>query len=257
MSLHAVRHERILELLDEKASVRVSRLARQLQVSEMTVRRDLQMLEEQGKLRRVHGGAVLTASFAVEPAAQRAARQLSEKGRIADFAVDLIEPDMNVYIGGGSTTKVLAARCSQVPSARFTTNSIEVAEAIADQRPQDVYLLGGALRGGARTMIGPETIEMIERRLFDVVFVGMAGIDPTDGFLEPTEWHAWLVRTLRRRAGKMIVLADHTKFDARSDFRVLGFGETDILVTDRPPPQSHVTQMIDAGLDLLWPSVET
>ena len=257
MSLHAVRHERILELLDETASVRVSRLAMQLEVSEMTVRRDLQMLEEQGKLRRVHGGAVLTAPVKLEAASIRAARQQAEKERIAELAAGLIEPDMNVYIGGGSTTRPLADRAALGPAARFTTNSIAIAEAISDKSPRDVHLLGGALRADARTMIGPETIEMIERRLFDVVFVGITAIDSTEGFLEPTEWHAWLVRTLKRRAGKMIVLADHTKFVARSDFRVLAFDEASVLITDRQPPRNHAEPMADAGLEVLWPSTKT
>ena len=257
MSLHAVRHERILELLDETASVRVSRLAKQLEVSEMTVRRDLQLLEEQGKLRRVHGGAVLTAPLALEPASTRAARQQAEKESIADLAAGFIAPDMNVYIGGGSTTRPLADRATLGPAARFTTNSIAIAETISDQSPRDVHLLGGALRAGARTMIGPETIEMIERRLFDVVFIGITAIDAEEGFLEPTEWHAWLVRTLKRRAGKMIVLADHRKFDARSDFRVLAFDEANVLITDRQPLQNHAEQMADTGLDVLWPSART
>ena len=252
MSLHIVRHEKVLEILDETSSVRVARLAEQLQVSEMTVRRDLQMLEEQGKLRRVHGGAVLTSPQAMEPVSKRAAHQLAEKQKIGALAARLIEPGMHAYIGGGSTTKELAEQLSAGPEGRFSTNSIEIAETIARHSQQDVCLLGGSLRSRARTLIGPETIEMLERRVFDLACIGIAAIDPQDGFLEPTEWHAWLVRTLRRRAGRLAVLADHSKFRARSDFRVLDFEEVDVLVTDRTPPEDHLassesTQLLHAS----------
>ncbi len=249
-----LRHEKILEILDETASVRVARLAKQLQVSEMTVRRDLQMLEEQGKLRRVHGGAVLTAPQALESTQARATRQLAEKQKIAELAADLIEPGMTVYIGGGSTTNALAEQLSFGPLGRFTTNSIEIAEIIARQAQQDVYLLGGNLRSRARTLIGPEAIEMLERRVFDLACIGVAAIDSKDGYLEPTEWHAWLVRTLRRRAGRLAVLADHSKFRARSDFRVLDFEEVDVLVTDRAPPEEHMAS--SKGTKLLHTSVK-
>ena len=249
MSLHIVRHERILEILDETSSVRVARLAEQLQVSEMTVRRDLQMLEEQGKLRRVHGGAVLTSPQAMEPASKRAAHQLAETRKIGALAAKLIEPGTHVYIGGGSTTMELAEQLSAGPEARFSTNSIEIAETIARDFQQDVSLLGGSLRSQARTLIGPEAIEMLERRVFDLACIGIAAIDAKDGFLEPTEWHAWLVRTLRRRAGRLAVLADHSKFHARSDFRVLDFEEVDVLVTDRSPPEEHMAS--SKGLQLL------
>lgn len=253
MTLHVVRHNSILEILDEESEVRVARLAEKLSVSEMTIRRDLAMLESQGKLQRVFGGAIRTSENPSETVAKRAAQRTGEKRAIARQAVALVETGMDVFVGGGSTTRLLGEESPSGASVRYTTNSLEIAALFCESASRDVHVLGGALRRGAKTLMGPETIEMIERRSFDLTFIGITAIEARHGFLEPTEWHAWLVKTLRKRSGKLAVLADHTKFQALSDLRVLGFGEVDVLVTDRAPPVEHVEAMSSHRIRTIFP----
>ena len=256
MALHVMRHNSILEILDEEAEVRVARLAEQLHVSEMTIRRDLSMLESQGKLRRVFGGAVPAAEAPPETVAKRALQKSEEKRMIARQAANFIKAGMDVFVGGGSTTLFLSEETAPDAAVRYTTNSMEIASRFCENAVRDVHVLGGALRRGAHTLMGPETIEMLERRSFDIAFIGITAIEARHGFLEPTEWHAWLVKTLRNRAAGLLVLADHTKFTTLSDLRVLDFGEVDVLITDRAPPAEHVQAMAGHRIRTVYPGAE-
>ena len=250
----AFRRARILELLDRTSNIRVARLSEQLQVSEMTVRRDLRALEDQGALRRVHGGAVLAPDVSLEESTPKGlSRLVREKTTIAGLAMTLVEPDLNVFVGGGSTMQRMAQQISFGPAGRYSTNSMSVARAIATGRQPNVYLFGGNVSVRGNALSGPETIEMLARSVFDIAFIGTTAIDAHHGFLEPSEWHAVFFRTLRRSAKRLVVLADHTKFAARSDLLVLRFHEVDTLVTDRPPPANIAAAAAMGGLKVMHP----
>ncbi|MCG8358612.1 MAG: DeoR/GlpR family DNA-binding transcription regulator [Kiloniellales bacterium] len=253
MALNDLRQEQILEILEENREVQVTRLATQLQVSEMTIRRDLKLLEQRGRLKRVYGGAVATSNQAFAPVADRASVNSDEKERIAATAEGLVTKDMRVFVNGGSTTLALARRLARGTAAQFTTNSIEAAQVVAAGGVSDVTLLGGTLRRDAGTLIGPEALEMLERRSFDLAIVGITAIHPSYGFLDPTEWHAYSSRVLRQRSRQVVILADHTKFEADSDIRSFDARDVDILVTDRRPPESHAALLTEGGIEVLWP----
>ena len=253
LPLNDLRQEQILEILEENREVQVARLAEQLQVSEMTIRRDLKLLEQRGRLKRVYGGAVATASYAFTPVESRASVNAAEKERIAELAETLVANDMRVYVDGGSTTLSLARRLAHGAAAHYTTSSIAVAQTIAAGGISEVTLLGGTLRRNAGTLIGPECLEMLERRSFDIVFAGIAAIHPRHGFLDPTEWHAYQARVLRQHSRQVVVLADHSKFDADSDIRSYDYADVDMLVTDRRPPERYEDNLTAAGVRLRWP----
>lgn len=253
MHLCEIRQEKILSILEESREVYVSRLSEQLQVSEMTIRRDLKLLEQQGKLKRVFGGAVYAPEQHWETVDRRGKHLSNEKCQLAAKAIECVQADSLVFIGGGSTTAAFADQMAAVPSARIVTHSVRVVHHLAPQDRDDVYVLGGTLRPSAQTLIGPEMLEALERYLFDFAVIGVAAIDSRHGFLEPTEWHAFLNRTLRRHSRQVMVVADHTKFGARADLRALTHAEVDILVTDRRPPEDHFKVLTDSGVQVFWP----
>ena len=253
MTLGDHRQNQILDMLGETQEVQVARLAAHLQVSEMTIRRDLLVLEQRGRLKRVYGGAIATAENAFAPVAIRAASNSEQKEQIGVLAHKLMVPNGRVYLEGGSTVVALARRLASGPPGQFTTSSIEIAQIIAKGGVSDVTLLGGTLRRNAGTLIGPEALEMLERRTFDIAFVGITAIHPRFGFLDPTEWHGFMARTIRQRASQVVMLADHSKFTADSDIRSYRFDEVDIFVTDRPVPDSHAPALEAAGVRVIWP----
>ena len=186
------------------------------------------------------------------PVVSRATENAEEKERIAATASAMVEKEMRIYLNGGSTVRALARRLASGPAAQYTTNSIEEALTIANGGVSDAVLLGGTLRRHAGTLIGPESLEMIERRTFDIAFVGITAIHVRFGFLDPTEWHVYVGRVLRQRSRRLVVLADHSKFFADSDIRSFDFNDVDTVVTDRPPPDEHAEVMARASVEVVW-----
>ncbi len=256
MTLSAVRHRQILDLLNDSKEVYVTRLAEALQVSEMTIRRDLKLLEERGRLTRVHGGAVTSETAVPVSLIDRADVQREAKETIAQLAVQLIEPDHHVLITGSSTTLVLAEYLVDGPRAHYVTNLIDIALALSGPGGHDAVLTGGVLRPSMRTLIGTEMLRHIEGRVFDLCFIGVKAIDLEHGFLGPTEWHAYAQRVVRRQCRCVVALTDHTKFGAVSSFCVAGLGDMDVLVTDRPPPPEFRARFDQLGTRLIWPGSE-
>ena len=253
MALSPVRHQQILDLLDDSRQVYVARLAEELQVSEMTIRRDLTLLEQRGRLKRVHGGAVSVAAADPVSLVDRAEVQRDAKEAIARLAVPLIEPDRHILITGSSTTLVLAQHLVDGPRAYYVVNSIDVALLLGASGHLDVVLTGGFVRPSTRTLIGTDMLRQIESRVFDLCFVGAKAIDLEHGFLGPTEWHAYAQRIIRQQCRWVVALADHTKFGAISRFRVAGFDEMDAVITNRIPPADFCTRLDQAGVDVIWP----
>ncbi len=149
----------ILERVRASGAVRVVELARELDVSDMTVRRDLEVLHDQGLLEKVHGGATALSGLAsYEPGfTAKTSLQQAEKAAIAAAAVRLVEPGMSIAISAGTTTHVLARRVAEVPGVTIVTNSIRVADVLhrTGRRDQTVILTGGVrtpLRGARRAV---------------------------------------------------------------------------------------------------------
>ena len=140
-------------------------------------------------------------------------------------------------------------------ASRYTTNSIEVAQSIAAGAISDVTLLGGTLRRNAGTLIGPEVPgddRAPERSTSPSP--GIAAIHPHYGFLDPTEWHAYSgAACCGSNRSKVVLLADHSKFEANSDIRSFDFADVDMLITDRDPPEAYAGRLAEAGIRLLWP----
>ena len=253
MTLSAARHQQILDLLDERKEVYVTRLAEALQVSEMTIRRDLKLLEERGRLTRVHGGAVRVAAVSPISLADRAHVQRDAKEAIARLAAPLIAPGSHVLITSSSTTLVLGQYLVDGPRAHYVTNSIDMALLLGVTGHHDAVLTGGTIRPPTRTLIGTDMLRHIESRVFDLAFVGTMAIDLEHGFLGPTEWHAYAHRVVRRQCRRVVVLADHTKFGAVSSFRIGGLDGVDTLITDRAPPAEFRAAFERLGTELIWP----
>ncbi len=247
------RRARILSIVQEYDAIEVARLASQLDVSKMTIRRDLAVLQQQGLLHRVRGGAVTKRQRSLDPLLERETINVAAKAKIADLAMELVADARNLFIGGSSTLTFLARLLVDVPDINITTNSMRIAQILAEARKPDVTLIGGALMPNAQVLIGGETIELLQRRFFDLAFAGIAGIDLDNGFLESNEWHVAHHHVMRQRAKKFVVLADHTKLGTPADFCALPHNEVDVLVTDRKPDAAYTACLADSGITLVHP----
>jgi DeoR/GlpR family transcriptional regulator of sugar metabolism len=225
----------ILDRVREDGAVRVADLVRELGVSDMTVRRDLEILDERGLLEKVHGGATSIAGSAVfEPGfAVKSSLQQAEKDAIADAAVGLAEPGMAVAVSAGTTTYALAQRLANVPGITVVTNSIQVAEVLYRAgRPDQTIILTGGVRTPSDALVGPFAVAALRTVHVDLVFVGVHGMDPRSGFTCPNLLEADTDRALIEAGRRLVVVTDASKWGVIGISSIARLDQADTLITD-------------------------
>jgi DeoR/GlpR family transcriptional regulator of sugar metabolism len=235
--LAAERHHAILQALAASGAVRVADLAVELDVSEMTVRRDLDALDAQDLLRKVHGGAVSRHNRGEEPRSSvKAAQQQAEKAAIATAAAATVADGMTIALSAGTTTTELAHRLRHRPSITVVTNSISVFAVLTDPAadgadgPQ-VYLSGG-VRTPSDALVGPIADAAIGRFRVDATYLGVHGFDPDAGLTTPNIAEAQTNRTMIGISPRLFVLADHTKFGEVGTNVFAALGQVDTMIVD-------------------------
>ena len=229
------RREQILAELRSQRSVRVSELAPRLAVSEMTIRRDLELLADAGLADKVHGGASLRRpSNNDEPGFDnKLGRNRSEKEAIAAAAVSLIQPATAIGIGAGTTTWRLAQLLGEVADLVVVTNSIRIAAVLEDQgRPDRTVILTGGVRTPSDALVGPVAEQSLRTLNLDVVFLGTHGVSARAGFMSPNLAESETNRVFIETAERVVVLADHTKWNVSGLSSFASLGEPSVLISD-------------------------
>ena len=225
----------ILERVREDGGVRVVELARDLGVSDMTVRRDLELLANRGLIEKVHGGATSRPGSALfEPGfAAKSSLQQAEKEAIADAAVALVAPGTAIGISAGTTTYALARRLVDLADLTVVTNSVPVADVLhrAGRRDQTIILTGG-VRTPSDALVGPFAVAALRTIHLDQVFMGVHGIDPRSGFTTPNVLEADTDRALVASARRLVVVADSSKWGVIGISSIARLDEADTLITD-------------------------
>jgi DeoR/GlpR family transcriptional regulator of sugar metabolism len=229
------RQDRIVEEVRRHGGVKVSDLVELLGVSDMTIRRDLDVLARKGLLDKVHGGAsAVGARTSDEPGFQaKSLRELAEKEAIARCAAELVRPGTAIGLSAGTTTWVLARRLCDIPDLTVVTNSVRVAEVLdqANRRDHSVVLTGG-IRTPSDALVGPLAVSALTTLHLDLVFMGTHGMDERSGFTTPNLMEAETNRAFVRAARRLVVVADHTKWGVLGLSAFATAEEADVLVTD-------------------------
>jgi DeoR/GlpR family transcriptional regulator of sugar metabolism len=225
----------ILARVREDGGVRVADLARELGVSDMTVRRDLEILDNRGLIEKVHGGATARPGSALfEPGfAAKSSLQETEKEAIADAAFGLVVPGTAIGISAGTTTYALARRLVDVAGLTVVTNSVPVADVLhrAGRIDQTIILTGG-VRTPSDALVGPFAVAALRTIHLDQVFLGVHGMDPRSGFTTPNVLEADTDRALAAAGRRLIVVADSSKWGVIGISSIARLDEADTLVTD-------------------------
>lgn len=225
----------ILERVREDGGVRVSDLVRDLDVSDMTIRRDLERLHERGLVEKVHGGATAIAGSALfEPGfAAKSALQEVEKEAIADAAARLIEPGTAIAISAGTTTYAIARRLVDVVRLTVVTNSPRIADVLHEAgRSDQTIILTGGVRTPSDALVGPFAVAALRNVHVDLALLGVHGMDPDSGFTSPNLNEAETDRALVASARRLVVVADHTKWGIVGLSTIAPLDQADVLVTD-------------------------
>ena len=251
--LPSERQQRILELIREGTGIRVSHLSELLGVSEMTIRRDLAVLEQQGVAERTHGGAVFRQEQVVDKFRYQDSIRENPQGkrRIAQRAAVLINPNDTVYLGEG-------AKCAQIvryveSGMPFTifTNNLGVISEIGD-KAAELTLLGGTYNPTTHALAGPITMEMIRQVYATKVFLGADGLSLSAGLTTPNLEMAAIERSMiRHTRGQVIVLADHSTFGLVADMVIAPIKRADVLITDQDIPAEFQKDLESMGIRIL------
>jgi DeoR/GlpR family transcriptional regulator of sugar metabolism len=225
----------ILERVREHGAVRVSDLVHALGVSDMTVRRDLELLQERGLLEKVHGGAAaIEGSSLFEPGfTAKSTLMETEKELIAVSAAALVMPGTAIAISAGTTTFALAKRLTDIPGLTVLTNSVPVADVLhVDGRPDQTVILSGGVRTPSDALVGPFAVDVIRSLHVDTVFMGSHGMDAKSGFTTPNILESETNRALIEAGRHLVVLADHSKWGIVGVSSVARLEEADTIITD-------------------------
>ncbi len=231
----------------EHGSLDVVSLAEQFAVSQATIRRDLELLEKQRLVSRIHGGATTHAAFNDVPLNYKTAQDLTEKRRIAQHALPFLESARVVGLTGGTTVREFARLLVDRNGLTVVTNALNIAiDLVANPRLR-VFAAGGEVRSSSQEAVGPTAEAFLSDYNVDVSFLGVDGVDAIAGCTNYDPDGARVNAALQQRARLNVVLADATKISRVGLARVCAMSDVDVLITDTRAPQVALDQISEQG----------
>lgn len=232
------RRHNLLRLTAERGRVKISEAAKRFGVSEMTIHRDIQLLESQGLVRKLHGGVALAGVQEV-PYRERIVQQYAQKRAIAEAAVRLVQPGYTLYLSPGTTTTEIARL---LPNENLTvvTNSLPIAQELMHATQLEVVLTGGSVRRYAEALVGPAAEASLDQVFVNLAFVGITGMDPVGGLTVYSESEARVLQAALRSARKTILVADSSKWGKVMGPQVAPVEMVHVLISDAALPKSAV-----------------
>jgi DeoR family glycerol-3-phosphate regulon repressor len=242
------RQQLLLERVARYGSCSVDDLARALDVTPQTVRRDVGQLAQAGLLARFHGG-VRVPSSTTENIAYQQRKLLNAEGkqRIGRTAASLIPPGSSLFLNIGTTTEAAAQALVHHQDLRVVTNNLNVAAILADNPRCQVTVAGGAVRHRDRGIIGETTVEFIRRYKVDVGLIGISSIEHDGTLRDFDDREVSAARAIIEQSREVWLLADHTKFTRHAMVKLAHISEIDVLVTDAEPPADLLAMLQEAG----------
>lgn len=243
------RRQLILELVRSNGAVSLRELSRVVKSSEVTVRRDLRLLEAQGLLDRRHGGAVSPGALSHEPTYSEKSHVAGpEKAAIGELAATLVEDGDAISIGAGTTTQAFVRRLGRFNELTVMTNSLLVAQALARSRGIDVVMTGGTLRGSIFALVGTAAEQSVASMRMRKAFISGNGLSAERGLSTPNLSVAGIDRALVAAAEEVVVLADHTKIGTETMVQTVPPEDIDHLVTSDQAPSDQLDRLRDLGV---------
>jgi len=231
----AERQKKMMEYIETNTSAQIRELAEKFHVSEATVRRDLDDLDQQGALRRTHGGAIkVDRSTSYESMySEKIGLMLDEKHRIANHAAQMIHSGDTVLIDSGTTTFFIAQALSHHENLTIITNDLYIAYQTLLHPSSTMIVTGGTRRQGRQELVGTITENFIRDSHVDLAFIGVDGIDLTGGATNANFAEVGVKRLMLHSAAKGVIVADHSKFGRVALARICDLKEAALLITDK------------------------
>jgi len=246
------RHQTIINLLEDLGAVTVSDLVKEFKVSEMTIRRDLDILENQGLLRRVHGGAVSRRGRSYEPPFMlRTSENLENKIRISEAAVNLIQNGDSITLDVGTTTLEIARQLQNKQDLTVITPSLQIANELINHPGIRLILTGGILRIGELSMVGHLAERIFEDFFVDKLFLGAGAVDLKTGVSEFNIEDALVKRAMVKSAKSVVLVADSSKFNQVAFTSIVPLSDIHTIITDKDLDPHLQAQIQAEGIELI------
>jgi DeoR/GlpR family transcriptional regulator of sugar metabolism len=246
--LAAQRRQLILQVVRSGRGAGVVELAQRFDVSEMTVRRDLAQLADQGMLTRVHGGAVTTREE--PPFAEIAVERLDEKERIGRAAAELVRDGQTIMVDIGTTTLELARHLRDRELTVITSN-LAVLEELLPCEGIELVSLGGVVRRNYRSLVGVLAEDALRQLSADMAFLGASGIRRDLAVMDTTMVEVPIKRGMIEASERVVLLADAEKFSMGGVVRICGAEELDVVVTDALDDEPSVRELQRVGVEVI------
>lgn len=233
------RTQYILKMLNENKTVSVNELSKAIQVTEETIRRDLEKLEKQGAIQRVHGGAYLREGFGNEtPTSVREKIYLSEKEQIAKLSLDFIHDYDSILLDCSTTAGYIAKGLNETGlKVSVVTNSLLIAKELESNENVRLILLGGEYRKNTESFCGTVTVESLDHYYVDKAFISSAGISAETGLTDYTVEEAAIRQKMIHQAKTCFYVADITKIGRNAIYRIGELSDVDYLIVSEPIEQ--------------------
>jgi len=246
------RRAAIIEILNKTGRRRVADLARELLVSEVTVRQDLDLLEQQGLLRRAHGGAIINPRTGFERPFQLEETAFSdEKERIGKAAAAQISDGETVILDVGTTVAAVARHLESHQQLTVLTNALNIALTLENYPEINLLVTGGTLRPQQHSLVNPYARFILEQVRVDLVIIGVSGVSLEHGFTNVNIAEAEMKELFIKTAQRRIVVADSSKIGKVALARVAKLSEIDLLITDQQADSEALAKLREQGLEVV------
>lgn len=230
------RHQFIIQQVNSKGHISVLELCETLGVSSVTIRKDLQFLEDSGLVYRTHGGVTKQNPYQTDrPVIEKEKLHENEKLRIARAATKYVIPNDSIIIGSGTTTQFLAREINPLGSLTVVTSALNVTLQLLKHSNVEVIQLGGPVRHTSSSVTGQYAVNVLEQFFCSKLFLGVDGIDLEYGISTTSAQEALLNKKMISVAQQVIVLADSSKFGRKSFGRIADFSNIDVIISDDIP----------------------
>ena len=227
--LAAERHLKIIEIISKSGSVQVEELAKTLDVSLMTIRRDLEKLRQEGRIDRCHGGAIMKREV---PYLEKRVKETEAKHKIAELSAKLVRKGNVVYLDAGTTTYEVAKAIVDIPNLTVITNDLEIAEFFLTSNA-NLMICGGIVQKSTGSMVGAFANQFMENMRVDVAFLGAQTIDDQFSVLTPTVEKAIMKQTICRNSKEKFLVVDSSKFGKQALVRINDLSSYTAVITNK------------------------
>jgi DeoR family transcriptional regulator of aga operon len=246
------RRVKILEILADKGQVKVTDLNKLYNVSEVTIRNDLDKLEEKGLLIRTRGGGIKAQKVRIDYQLNKeSTHHLNEKKLIGKKAVEFIKENDTILLDSGTTTLEIARNLAEMKNLTIITNALNIASQFIYNDNIKVIMIGGNLKNSTLSFIGPIAANDLKNLYCDKVFIGVNGIDSKYGISATDIDDAYLNKIMMDISKEVIVVTDSSKFLNRSFSKIASITSIDILITDSNIPSEEARNLNNSGIKVI------